>query len=106
MEMADKPDQATKVFSIKVEDLYGFFEECESLVLFSKQMIGHYMESGSDYLIGNLGEMCSLAAKTSLMIQTILDSTDPSDEVAYLNAKDMLMLQSLLLNRYYLTEEL
>lgn len=106
MEMSDKPDQATKVFSMQAADLYDFFEEAESHVVFGKELISHYMEDGSDYLIGNLGEMCSLSSKMSLIVQDILEATGPEDETVYVNAKDMIMLQTLLLNRHYLVEEL
>ena len=106
MEMADKPDQATKVFSMQAADLYDFLEEAENHVVLGRELISHYMEDGSDYLIGNLGEMCSLSSKMSLVIQDILEATGPEDETVYVCMKDMVMLQTLLLNRHYLIEEL
>ena len=106
MEMANNPEQTTKVFSMKIVDLYDFLDESRSLLTIGRQLVSHYIDSGSDHLVGNLGEMCSLASKVCLIVQTILDATDAQDEVAYVHAKDMLMLQSLLLNKFYLTEEL
>mgnify|MGYP003129907092 CR=1 FL=1 len=106
MEMSNKPDQATKVFSMQATDLYDFFEEAENQVVFGKELMSHYMVGGSDYLIGNLGEMCSISSKMSLILQDILEATDPEDEVVYIHAKDMMVLQTLLLNRRYLIEEL
>jgi len=106
MEMSDKPEQTTQVFSMKISDLYEFSYECENLLAFGKQLISYHMKDGGDYLVGNLGEMCSLASKIFFTIETILDATDEEDEVAYVSAKDMVMLQSLLLNKFYLIEEL
>ena len=106
MEMANKPEQPTKVFSMQAADLYDFFEEAENHVMFGKELISYYMEEGGDYLIGNHGEMCSLPSKMSLIIQDILEATEPEDKTVYVNAKDMVMLQTLLLNRHYLIEEL
>ena len=54
MEMSNKPDQATKVFSMQAADLYDFFEEAENHVMFGKELISYYLEEGGDYLIGNL----------------------------------------------------
>ena len=106
MEMSNNPEQTTKVFSMKIVDLYDFLDESKSLLTIGKQLVSYHIKDGGDHLVGNLGEACSLASKICLIIQTILDATDEQDEVAYVYAKDMLMLQSLLLNKYYLTEEL
>jgi hypothetical protein len=106
MEMPNNPEQTTKVFSMRVDDLYDFLNESKSLLSNGKQMVFHHLDNSSDYVVGNLGEMCSLSAKICLHIQTILDVTDDEDDVVYVHAKDMLVLQTLLLNKYYLTEEL
>ena len=96
MEMANNPEQTNKVFSMKIDDLYDFLSENKSLLTIGKQLVSYHIKDGGDHLVGNLGEVCSLASKICLIIQAILDATDEQDEVAYVYAKDMLMLQSLL----------
>ena len=104
--MPDNPEQTTKVFSMKVSDLHDFLQECKSLLFVSKQMITYHLDEGGDYLVGNLGEMCSLAAKISLHIQTILDAVDDEDDVVYVYDRDMVALQTMLLSKFYLLGEL
>ena len=107
MEMSDNPERkGPTIFSVPTTDLYEFFEEAENQVTFSKELLNDYLDKGSDYLIGSIGEMCSLASKMSLVLQDILDTVEPDDEVTYIHPKDMMMLQGLLLNRYHLITEL
>ena len=107
MEMSDNTERkGPTIFSMPTIDLYEFFEEAENQVTFSKELLNDYLTQGNDYLIGNLGEMCSLSSKMSLVLQDILDVVDPEDEVAYIHPKDMMMLQGLLLTRHYLITEL
>ena len=106
MEMPDDPEKGPTIFSVPTTDLYEFFEEAENQVIFSKELLSNYLDKGDDYLIGSIGEMCSLASKMSVILQDILEGVEPEDEVTYIHPKDMMMLQSLLLNRYYLISEL
>ena len=106
MEMPDDPEKGPTIFSVPTTDLYEFFEEAENQVIFSKELLNDYLDEGSDYLVGSIGEMCSLASKMSFILQDILENVDPKDEVTYIHPKDMMILQSLLLTRHYLIVEL